>query len=213
MALPMQMWGVKPDTSWQLHWQSGGGEQADEAFWHYKALDPTTFTGSFVQQNVSWNHSRTAQRSVRSGDWDGHGIWFTSFSCSSNHSVTTGALWMGALASYMGIAMVDKIMGNWACPAFLYMILKMMGCELLRNHICVEAPAFKILCIPHLLECFLYFGNYLYVLSVGKYEYVVFTWSYCSLSHPHTLRYRVSPFLIAKLFERALLKSSSHRAT
>jgi hypothetical protein len=32
---------------------------------------------------------------------------------------------MGALSSYGGIAMVAKIM---ACPAFIYMILRMMGC-------------------------------------------------------------------------------------
>ena len=38
---------------------------------------------------------------------------------------TTRALWMGALSSYGGIAMVAKIM---ACPAFLYMTLSTMGC-------------------------------------------------------------------------------------
>jgi hypothetical protein len=27
----------------------------------------------------------------------------------------------------------------------------------------MEAPAFNILCIPHLLKCFYYFGSYLYV--------------------------------------------------
>jgi hypothetical protein len=27
----------------------------------------------------------------------------------------------------------------------------------------VEAPAFDILCVPHLHTCFLYFGSYLYV--------------------------------------------------
>ena len=43
---------------------------------------------------------------LRSGDWDGHGIWFTLFSCSSNHSVTTCALWIGALTSYGGVTML-----------------------------------------------------------------------------------------------------------
>ena len=61
---------------------------------------------------------------LRSAGWDGHGIWFTLFSCSSNHSVTARALWMGALSSYGGIAMVAKIM---ACPAFLYMTLREVG--------------------------------------------------------------------------------------
>ena len=38
----------------------------------------------------------------RSGDWDGHGIWFTLCSCSSNH-LGTRALWIGTLSSY-GVA-------------------------------------------------------------------------------------------------------------
>ena len=33
--------------------------------------------------------SHKSSTGLRSGDWDGHGIWFTSFSCSSTHSVTT----------------------------------------------------------------------------------------------------------------------------
>ena len=36
------------------------------------------------------------------GYWDDQGIWFTSCSCSSIHSVTTRALWMEALPSYRG---------------------------------------------------------------------------------------------------------------
>uniref|UniRef100_A0A674DWV5 Periostin n=1 Tax=Salmo trutta TaxID=8032 RepID=A0A674DWV5_SALTR len=53
-----------------------------------------------------------------------HTIWFTLFSCSSNNSVITCALWMGALSSYGGKAMVAKILAKiMACPAFLYMTL------------------------------------------------------------------------------------------
>ena len=98
---------------------------------------------------------------LRSGDWDGHGIWFTLFSCSSNYSVTTRALWMGALSSYGAIAMIAKIM---ACPTFLYMTLSMMVIVLLTQGVvtCV-APAFNILCVPHLLKWFHYFGSYLYM--------------------------------------------------
>lgn len=48
----------------QLRQQSGSEERTDGAFWHYKALDPTTFTERFVHQNVSLNQSRTAQSSL-----------------------------------------------------------------------------------------------------------------------------------------------------
>jgi hypothetical protein len=48
--------------------------------------------------------------------WRTHRIWFTLFSHSTNHSVTTDALC---------IAMV-------ACPAFLHMTLSMMICKLLN---------------------------------------------------------------------------------
>ena len=49
---------------------------------------------------------------LRSGDWDG--IWFTLVLCTSNNSVTTYVLWMWAMSSFVGIAMVAKIV---ACPA------------------------------------------------------------------------------------------------
>ena len=39
------------------------GEQTDEAFWHYKARDPTRFPEHFVHQNVNWNRYRTTQSS------------------------------------------------------------------------------------------------------------------------------------------------------
>lgn len=61
MALPMQMCGLKPDTSSLLRRESSSGEQPDGSFWHYKAQDPTTFTDCFVHQNVSRNWSRTAK--------------------------------------------------------------------------------------------------------------------------------------------------------
>ena len=64
---------------------------------------------------------------------DRDGLWFTLFLCSSNYSVTTRAQWMGVLSSYGGIAIVAKIMGNWVCPAFLYMTLSIMECYSLRN--------------------------------------------------------------------------------
>ena len=53
--------GLKPDTSSQLCLESGYGEQADEAFWHYRSRDPTALTERFLHQHVSRNQSRTAQ--------------------------------------------------------------------------------------------------------------------------------------------------------
>lgn len=43
------------------------GEQTDEAFWHYKVQDPTTFPERFVHQNVHRNRDRTAQSSPYRG--------------------------------------------------------------------------------------------------------------------------------------------------
>jgi len=37
---------------------------------------------------------------LRSGDYEGHSIWFTSFSYLSNHLVTPRALWIGVLSSW-----------------------------------------------------------------------------------------------------------------
>ena len=44
--------------------------------------------------------SRKFSIGLESDDIDGHSIWLTSFSCSSNHSVTARALWIGALSSW-----------------------------------------------------------------------------------------------------------------
>ena len=73
---------------------------------------------------------------------------------------------MGTLSSYGGIAMVAK---NNGLPSIFFITLGMMGCYLLnelRNQTFVEAPAFNILCIPHLVKCFLYFGSYMYIRTV-----------------------------------------------
>jgi hypothetical protein len=64
----------------------------------------------------------------------------------SNHSVTTRALWMRTFSSYWGVAKIITLS---------------------MSHSCVEAHAFNILCIAHLLKCFHYFGSYLWLVAVG----------------------------------------------
>ena len=80
--------------------------------------EPLTVLSAYIRYRCA--HVEVEENAVSGAtpEWWLRWPWHTSLSWSSNHSVTTRALW--ALSSYGGIAMVTKTM---TCPVFFYMTL------------------------------------------------------------------------------------------
>ncbi len=84
-ALPLKRSGSKfhrpQSTTWSTLYKGDEGK-----WWSHQIL-------KFL---IHYKISYTCSIGLRSGDGEGHSIWFTSFLYSSNHSMTSCALWMQA---------------------------------------------------------------------------------------------------------------------